>query len=81
MATEHGQKTTTPGYHVDSTLTERAKKNEPERSVHHRLHLVLSGTSMMTKCHESAMSSVMGGGLPARRVLAHLWVSISDHCP
>src|SRR6266481_1848696 len=62
FTTEHGQKTTTPRSHVDSQLTERAKKSEPERSVHHRLHLILSATSMMTKRHESVMSSAMGGG-------------------
>ncbi len=47
----------------------KERKSEREQSVHHRLHLVLSGTSIMRELHESAMSSamnIMGSDLKCR---------------
>jgi hypothetical protein len=43
-------------------LDGKSEKSEQKRSVHHQLHLTLSGPRIMRKRHESVMNSSMDSG-------------------
>src|SRR6266436_7676887 len=55
--TEHGQKTTTPGYYVYTKAQSAAFGATPQL-----MHLALADPSIRRKRHERVMSIVMGSG-------------------